>query len=385
MATIRYFPRMFLFYFSAFHIYFFSFPFGFSYVALLTIVLFLAHSMIHFWNKFEVPALESGIITAVTPRVGLRSTQQTYSRTVSSTVATGTSTASSGSSDSSANSRGRSLSNSVTHVVSSALSSTLDEHINRRRSSSTGTATIPHPASVPVRLTPPRRPIAPLQSWQLRTLEDNMNRSSTTISSGNGSTINSNELSSHVELSRRIQHQQMTHAFSYLGYQYRQNNNIMTNSSINNRNPIRSSHTNSSSTTATSDSSSSSSSNGGVVSSLVLHAVTSIASIFTAPTTAVANSVIDTSSSSISASGLDGGYVIGNIDIEEDIYNDNDTRFAPTNDGLPFSDIDITSTRAFTATATTASPDGGVRIQSRNNFGYRNDSYHVFGNNFEED
>lgn len=39
--AIMYYPRLFLCYFALFHIYFFSYPFGFSYSALLTTVLFL--------------------------------------------------------------------------------------------------------------------------------------------------------------------------------------------------------------------------------------------------------------------------------------------------------------------------------------------------------
>ena len=69
--TISFFPRAFFFYFSLFHIYFFSFPFGFSYLALFTTVLFIQHSMIFCWNTYEIPALESGIITALTLRVGM--------------------------------------------------------------------------------------------------------------------------------------------------------------------------------------------------------------------------------------------------------------------------------------------------------------------------
>lgn len=67
--SIKYFPRFFLVYFSLFHIYFFSFPFGFSYLALLISVLFISHSMIYFWSTYEVPALESGLVNAVYPRV----------------------------------------------------------------------------------------------------------------------------------------------------------------------------------------------------------------------------------------------------------------------------------------------------------------------------
>jgi len=69
--SIRFFPRVFFCYFSMFHVYFFSFPFGFSYLALGTTVLFIQHSMLFCWNAFEIPALETGLITAVTPRVGM--------------------------------------------------------------------------------------------------------------------------------------------------------------------------------------------------------------------------------------------------------------------------------------------------------------------------
>ena len=40
-------------YFTLFHVYFFSFPFGFSYLALVTTVLFLQHAMLFFWNRYE--------------------------------------------------------------------------------------------------------------------------------------------------------------------------------------------------------------------------------------------------------------------------------------------------------------------------------------------
>jgi len=50
-TSIRFCPRVFFFHFTLFHIYFFSFPFGFSYLALITTVLFLTHSMLFFWNR----------------------------------------------------------------------------------------------------------------------------------------------------------------------------------------------------------------------------------------------------------------------------------------------------------------------------------------------
>lgn len=67
-ATARFFCLFFLFvfsvccqvffmYFTLFHVYFFSFPFGFSYLALVTTVLFLQHSMLFFWNTYEASLL----------------------------------------------------------------------------------------------------------------------------------------------------------------------------------------------------------------------------------------------------------------------------------------------------------------------------------------
>jgi hypothetical protein len=38
------------------------------YVALLSAVLFLTHTMWFFWNYYEVPAFEAGAITALQPR-----------------------------------------------------------------------------------------------------------------------------------------------------------------------------------------------------------------------------------------------------------------------------------------------------------------------------
>ncbi|CAM9474753.1 unnamed protein product, partial [Laminaria digitata] len=92
---IRFFPQVFFLYFTLFHVYFFSFPFGFSYLALVTTVLFLQHSMLFFWNRYEaslapsqaasqaasaaatgsapkllacVPALTAGVVSSRRPR-----------------------------------------------------------------------------------------------------------------------------------------------------------------------------------------------------------------------------------------------------------------------------------------------------------------------------
>lgn len=71
MISMRYFPRVFFAYFSLFHVYFFCFPFGYSYPALVTSVLFLLHAMFCFWNYCELPAFNSGSITALRPRFGV--------------------------------------------------------------------------------------------------------------------------------------------------------------------------------------------------------------------------------------------------------------------------------------------------------------------------
>eukprot|EP00611_Tribonema_gayanum_P021742 TRINITY_DN423_c0_g1_i2.p1 TRINITY_DN423_c0_g1~~TRINITY_DN423_c0_g1_i2.p1 ORF type:complete len:643 (-),score=123.27 TRINITY_DN423_c0_g1_i2:1424-3352(-) len=69
-TSIRFFPRVVSFYFALFHVYFFSFPFGFSYLALVSTVLFLQHSMLYFWNRSEVPALQSRAVSISRPRMG---------------------------------------------------------------------------------------------------------------------------------------------------------------------------------------------------------------------------------------------------------------------------------------------------------------------------
>lgn len=69
-ASIKHFPRIFLLYFSFFHFYFFSRPFGFSYLSLLTTWLFLLHSMIHFYYNYEIPALQRGVISNENLRSG---------------------------------------------------------------------------------------------------------------------------------------------------------------------------------------------------------------------------------------------------------------------------------------------------------------------------
>ncbi|KAG6610222.1 putative mitochondrial protein [Phytophthora cinnamomi] len=63
-----YFPPLFFCLFTLFHIYLFSFPFGFSYVALGAMSVLLLQLMLFFWNCFEIPALNRGEISRVCPR-----------------------------------------------------------------------------------------------------------------------------------------------------------------------------------------------------------------------------------------------------------------------------------------------------------------------------
>lgn len=72
MRTIQssiYFPQVFFAYFTLFHIYYFSCPFGFTYAALLSAVLLQLHSMLFFWNRYELPAILSGQVSSDNPRM----------------------------------------------------------------------------------------------------------------------------------------------------------------------------------------------------------------------------------------------------------------------------------------------------------------------------
>lgn len=74
MRTIHssiYYPQVFFAYFTLFHIYYFSCPFGFSYAALASTALFQLHSMIFFWNRYELPAIVNGQISSERPRMTL--------------------------------------------------------------------------------------------------------------------------------------------------------------------------------------------------------------------------------------------------------------------------------------------------------------------------
>ena len=51
------------------HVYLFFYPFGFSYVALLTAAAAIGHAMLFFWNNFEIPALRDGSVNSSHPRM----------------------------------------------------------------------------------------------------------------------------------------------------------------------------------------------------------------------------------------------------------------------------------------------------------------------------
>ncbi|KAG2795994.1 hypothetical protein PC112_g22397 [Phytophthora cactorum] len=61
-----YFPPLFFCLFTLFHIYLFSFPFGFSYVVLTAMSILLLQLMLFFWNCFEIPALNRDAAAAAT-------------------------------------------------------------------------------------------------------------------------------------------------------------------------------------------------------------------------------------------------------------------------------------------------------------------------------
>lgn len=64
-----FFPQVFFAYFTLFHVYYFSCPFGFYYSALFSTILLLLHSMVFFWNRFELPAVLSGLVSREMPRM----------------------------------------------------------------------------------------------------------------------------------------------------------------------------------------------------------------------------------------------------------------------------------------------------------------------------
>lgn len=54
-----YLPRLFFCYFGGFHLYFFSFPLGFTWIALATSIAFMLHAALTVWNRCELPLLRT--------------------------------------------------------------------------------------------------------------------------------------------------------------------------------------------------------------------------------------------------------------------------------------------------------------------------------------
>ena len=69
VESIMYFPRFLFAYFLLFHIYYFSCPFGFGYLAFYTFVSFTHHLILFFVNHYELPALANGQVSTSRPRV----------------------------------------------------------------------------------------------------------------------------------------------------------------------------------------------------------------------------------------------------------------------------------------------------------------------------
>lgn len=67
-ASARGFPRNFFIYFVCFHVYLFSYPSGFVFLAAAVMIVFMLHSILFYWNRYEVPALNSGSISASRPQ-----------------------------------------------------------------------------------------------------------------------------------------------------------------------------------------------------------------------------------------------------------------------------------------------------------------------------
>jgi hypothetical protein len=77
---LHFFPRIFFLLFSLFHFYLFLYPFGFCYTALASTALFMTHSMLFFWHRYELPAVAHGHVTLENPRMGPHPMHQHHHR-----------------------------------------------------------------------------------------------------------------------------------------------------------------------------------------------------------------------------------------------------------------------------------------------------------------
>ena len=66
---MQFFPKIFFLLFLLFHVYLFSCPLGFTYFALATTVMLWIHSVMFFWNRYELPAMAHGLVTQERPRM----------------------------------------------------------------------------------------------------------------------------------------------------------------------------------------------------------------------------------------------------------------------------------------------------------------------------
>jgi hypothetical protein len=70
---MAFFPKIIFLLFCLFHVYHFANPFGFGYTALATVALFMLHSMLFFWHRYELPAVARGWVTIDRPRMRISS------------------------------------------------------------------------------------------------------------------------------------------------------------------------------------------------------------------------------------------------------------------------------------------------------------------------
>eukprot|EP00004_Rigifila_ramosa_P016338 TRINITY_DN386_c0_g1_i4.p1 TRINITY_DN386_c0_g1~~TRINITY_DN386_c0_g1_i4.p1 ORF type:complete len:277 (-),score=68.23 TRINITY_DN386_c0_g1_i4:46-876(-) len=71
-VTTQLFPQFLVLLMTLFLVYYFTFPFGFTYLAAICLALLLQYIMLFFLNHFEIPALHSGQISHAYPRQNIR-------------------------------------------------------------------------------------------------------------------------------------------------------------------------------------------------------------------------------------------------------------------------------------------------------------------------
>lgn len=427
MPSVRYFPTIFLYYFVLFHIYFFSYPYGFSYLALFTTVLFLQHAMIHFWNKYEVPAFEQGHINAMTPRVGMEtliSVMENSSNSNSSMRSRANSNESDDRSSGRTSPRRRTASANDAEVdvnqgriLPRSAGTTPDRNSSRiirnlelfnQYTQESRSNNAPSDSQRPITFTVSQPQPKFIQqprprgsshnssnTWQSRTLEFAQTYQ------GHPENINfqGTDMMSHVELSKKIQQQQMHAAFRHLGFSVaaRRNNSdqsdtsTLSYTSLDNLNNLGQEIRPNSRPSSRSNSNDNSSIIGDSF-SLFSSAVNVIGSGFGLISSNNSNEMsreVMTSNkgrlNNIPSNNILGSdYTLGEIDIEDD--------FSPVSPPVALNDkrnrsISLLSTTDGSDDASSNQPklsraDGSK--SSINDFGYRKNSFHIFGNQFDE-